>query len=306
MTDSLRLGVLFTPSPLEPLWRQALAEHMAAIGWDIMFPDSAEDARTDDVGHCLIVSHDVWAILACQPTTWVVLADGPDAAAECVTLRLGEETLSQAGRSVAASHMAWAGLLAGQGFPVLDARQSEIDLPYIGVLQRPSSTAPAVIAAREPALAMFETLPVPVGARAEWTPAHFTYPIGDQPDGGSPILDMTGRIRPVVFGPHIDLPPGTWQVDARIAVDPEGGRAHVRFEWGALASYVVAITPIDEPGEYSLSMVRAWSDPEPAQMRLWIPQPLFQGRMEFLGCTVTRVPDDTPLTSSVTPQADEI
>lgn len=297
MTTSLRLGVLFTPSPLEPLWRQALAERIAEIGWATLFPTSAEDGQTEDVGHLVIVSHDVWAISACHPTTWLVMSDTPDAAAAEVARRLGEDDLSAAGRSVAASHLAWAALLAGQDFPVVDARPETIDMPWIGTVTRAPLPGRPVIAPPEPALAMFDALPIPIGASASWTPEQFVYPVGDEPNAGGPSMDMTGRIRLITAGPNIDLPPGMWRAEVRVAVDPEGGRAHLRFEWGAMLFYVVSITEITVPGEYAISLVRPWTEPEPAQMRLWIPQPLFQGRMEFLGCTVTRVADDTPETS---------
>ncbi len=297
MTNSLRLGVLFTPSPLEPLWRQALAERIAEIGWTLLLPRSPEDGQTDDVGHVVIISHDVWSISACHPTTWVVMSDTPDVAAAEVARRLGEDRLSAAGRSVTATHLAWAALLAGQAFPVVDARPETIDLPWIGAVTRDASPVPSIVPAREPALGMFDVMPIPVGASGTWTPDQFVYPIGDEPNAGGPTMDMTGRIRLITAGPNIDLPPGMWQADVRVAVDPEGGRAHLRFEWGAMLFYVVSITEINAPGEYAISLVRPWTEPEPAQMRLWIPQPLFQGRMEFLGCTVTRVADDTPETS---------
>lgn len=140
-------------------------------------------------------------------------------------------------------------------------------------------------------------VPAAVGAGVDWGPALFHYPIKGEMHAGTSSIDMTGRVRPLVLGPYIELPPGIWRAELRISVDPERGHAPLRFEWGARDTYVAAISEVTASGIYTIALDRIWLEPEPAQARIWNYQPVFQGRMEFLGCRVTRMPDDTPETS---------
>lgn len=302
MSDRPRLGVLFTPSPLAPLWRRALAARACEMGWSVVDADTPV-ADGPDAGEAtvLLLCHDLIWLDGVRPADCVVLMDTPDAALAMQAMASNEDTPSSHSRWLVSARLAAACGLAGSGAVVLDARRDTLVLPGLGEVRRDAHDGPEAASSGGRPLAMYDVLPCPAGAAASWPPSLFTYPLGAAFEGGSPLLDMTGRARPVLFGPFVELTPGVWRVEIEVAVDPEGSPALLLFEWGAGALFVSCKAEVAAPGLYSVALDRVWSAGEAAQARLWIAQPLFQGRMEFMGCRVTRMPDDTPETSSTEP-----
>lgn len=298
MTLPRRLGVLFTPSSLEPAWRTALTHQAAQAGWQVIDAANAPvDFQTE--GHVLILAQDAETLMTLGPYEQFVVADTPCAATTAAATEMGEAVNAHS-RARASRGLASAAMLAAGGAPVLDARGSLLSLPDLGDVRRGDEIAGSPMLEDRP-LAMYDVLPVPVGAHAEWGPDRFSYPLKDQYHGGSPVVDMTGRARALLFGPYIELTPGVWRADIRVSVDPEGGHAHLLLEWGSGARFLHCKAEITTPGLYGVALDREWTEQGPAEVRLWIPQPLFQGRLEFLGCRITRMPDDTPETAGPSP-----
>jgi len=120
-----------------------------------------------------------------------------------------------------------------------------------------------------------------------WPPDLFVFPEGD----GS--IDLTGRARIVVHGPYKVLKPGRWRIRARFEVGIEGFPVPVRLEWGGAHDVAGETVHLDAPGLYEMSLDYAWPQGGLAALRLWVAQPIFAGRLTFLGAEVERLDDQS-------------
>ena len=279
------LMVLATPSSATQAWCSALIEHAGRLGWPVARTDETEIAPA--TGLWFTNHHHE---LSAFPGARVVLVDtsavgvlDPGAPATPSELEARSTALVQA-------HIA-----ASEGAVILNAARYRLEFPVLGWLDRPEGERYRIhSAAVESPLAIFDDMPHPPSAPVAWGPQWFSYDLASQTPMGGDWLDMTGRMRPLVFGPYICLPSGRWRVDARIWVDPERAHAPLLLEWGSGTSFCRVMAEVRRRGVYELSLDRVWSEPEVAQLRIWNAHPVFEGRLRFEGCRVTRVPDDDP------------
>ncbi len=138
-----------------------------------------------------------------------------------------------------------------------------------------------------------------------WPPGLFLFPEGDG------AIDLTGRARIVVHGPHQPLKAGEWRIAARFSVDTEGHPIVLRFEWGGAHDVTGSTVTIATSGLYEMNLDYDWPAGGPAALRVWVAQPTFAGRLTFLGAEVEGLSDqsapnrgpmgtDTPNTQSST------
>lgn len=285
MTDD-SVTLMITPGHPGLAWRAAIEARAAQMGIPVS-EIAAEDAADRRTG--VIFTHQN-AVLASQPGPRVVITD---------TTAVGLLDPSQPATGndliVRAHSLVEADAAARQGALVLNASRYQLSLPLLGTVERPEGERYHIhpLAAASP-LSLFDELPVRAGAQAVWAPHWFTY----APDAGGqtsgPWIDLTGRMRALVFGPYIRLPPGRWRIDARISVDPERAHVPLLFEWGSGAEFCRIMTEVRHPGSYGISLDRIWTEAESAQLRIWNAHPVFQGRLLFEECRVVRVADDDP------------
>ncbi len=295
MSSAQRLGVFILPSPRREGWIAAIASRATAMGWRVLTEPEVE-AAPDDTDQ-LLLTGDIHALSTFGALRIVVITDSPDATLHPVIEAAAQGLRANEARAGASAPWAMAAVLAEGGAEVVDGRADSVILPSFGEIAAPARIADPDPGSERGVLAVFDTLPIPVGATAAWTTDHFDYPHKREFFGGEPQVDLTGRPRGLVYGPFVHLPPGTWQVEIDVSVDPEGGRSPLRLEWGGGDTFVGHSVAVTVPGRYSLVLTSRWAETLTVQMRIWLTEGIFQGRFAFHGCRVTRVADDTPVTT---------
>lgn len=291
------LHVLFTPSLREGPWVDAIRAAAEAKGLTFgRWPQDQADVLITD-----IIPHD--KVMSLEPREWVILADTSAAALTAFGYTFnehppaGQSVLYSSGRFVGA---AW---LAERGAAVLGQPAMALSLPKLGLVSpKRYEIAPDAPGPLAPLLTLYDGLPVRVGARSVWGPGQFAFPADGEADGGPARIDLTGRARVLMQGPHMWLPPGYWRATLRMAIDPEGREVPLRFDWGIhwgddrpeANAFVSVVETVEDAGFYTVSLDALWEIPGPALARIHLTQPLFQGVLEFLDCTVERLPDPEP------------
>lgn len=280
------LTVMITPTSAGVAWREALVHRTLHLGWS--FSDvGAEGPPEGATG--LFFSHHVQSMASARGPRVVIIdtsavgTTDPSLVATSDELIVRSHALAQAEES------------ARLGATVLNAARYHLELPLLGIVERghgdPYRIHPA---AAESPLAIYDAMPVSAGTSTNWAPHWFTYPQGARSLDGPMWIDMTGRMRPLIYGPNIYLPAGRWRADVRFSVDPERAHAPLLFEWGAGAEYCRVMVEIRHPGAYGIHLDRIWPEADGAQLRIWNSHPVFQGKIELQSCLITRVADDDP------------
>lgn len=285
MTDD-RLTLLITPGPSGAAWRQAVSARAAEMGLPVfnVGPDGPPDGQP---GVFFASDHRAFASATGHRS---VLTDTTAVASLDPSMPATSDDLT------ARSHgLVEADAAARLGASVLNTARYQLTLPVLGLVERPEGERYLIhpLASASP-LSMFETLPVAPGAEAAWAPHWFAFAPGAEPSDGGPWIDLTGRMRAIVYGPYIHLPAGRWRADVRFSVDPEKAHVPLLFEWGSGSEFCRIMTEVHHSGSYSISLDRIWPEAEAAQLRIWNAHPVFQGRMTFDHCRVVRIAEDDP------------
>ncbi len=301
MTIPQRLCVLQFPSPTETAWTTAIKARADELGWGVHdLAVENEWPRARERNSAVYFTTGIHGAEALDPTHWIVLTENATTSAEVVSGALGVSPFAHASLVHTSIRLALSAKFADEetAVHVMDARALRLEMPSLGHVERAPIDGLDKDVPDQGPLDIFDRLPIPVGASAEWAPEIFNYPKGQAMQGGSPDVDLTGRARVLLFGPFVYLPAGTWTVNIDLAIDPMGGKVPLRFEWGNETEFVSHAASVTTAGHYTITLVRDWEGVAPAQVRLWLTQPLFQGRLVFHGCRITRASDDMPETTS--------
>ncbi|MFC5344007.1 hypothetical protein ACETK8_19315 [Brevundimonas staleyi] len=276
---------MITPTSAGVLWRDALIHKAASMGWS--FADVHADGPPPGATGLFFAHH----ASAMRPElTRCIVSDPSAVGTSDPSVPAGGEDLIIRSHALAETEIA-----ARLGAPVLAAARYQLEFPFLGLVERREGERYHIhpLAAESP-LALYDEMPVKAGATANWAPHWFAYPEGLRRVGETTWIDVTGRMRPLVFGPYIHLPQGRWRVDVRFAVDPERGHVPLLFEWGTGNEYCRVMSDIQHRGAYGINLDRIWDAHAPAQLRIWTAHPVFEGLLDFQSCRVTRVADDDP------------
>lgn len=279
-----RLTVMITPTSAGVLWRDALIHAALHRGWTWA---DVHASGPPEGGTGLFFAHHASAMetegLRC------IIADTSAVGTVDPSIPASSDDLIV--RSHALMQTEW---VARSGVPVLSAARYQLEIPGLGLVERGEGERYHIHPqAAESPLAMFDQMPIPAGASANWAPHWFTY-LDPNARARSPWIDLTGRMRSMIYGPYISLPTGRWRIDIRFAVDPERGHAPLLFEWGTGNDYSRIMTDIEHRGAYGVSLDRIWHEASAAQLRIWTAHPVFEGLLNFESARVTRVADDDP------------
>lgn len=280
------LTIMIAPGHAGGAWRHALMRRAVDLGWPVadLGPEGPPEG-----GKGLFVAHDAQAMASSRGHRVVLIDTSAGGTADPSEIATPDEIVMRS-RALALAEEA-----ARHGATVLNAARYHLELPGLGLVERPNGDPYRIHpAAAESPLALYDTLPVEAGTSASWAPHWFVYSDGYKLPHSPAWVDMTGRMRPLVFGPYIYLPAGRWRTDVSFSVDPERGHAPLLFEWGAGADYCRVMFEIRHPGTYGIHLDRIWPTPDSAQLRIWNAHPVFQGKIELQSCRVTRVADDDP------------
>ena len=291
MTSFRRLVVAFAPSPFEAAWRDRITAVAQEAGWRV-HGDVGDEANAafqhsqEDVLLLVRMGRDV-PPPGHEASIVVITAEPRLVMGHLVEENAGERAEQSACRMGSAALNAVEELSA-RGGVVLDGSSGRLEVPLIGAVEREQAFAGPSGSA---ALDVYGKAGSSTGEPTPWDLSLFQYPVGPpghELDSGRPLIDLTGRGRILVHGPYIVLPVGTWAVDLEVIIDPEGGTAHLRFEWGVDLEVEAADPAVDRRGRYRIRLVREWTEPGEAQVRIWTQFPHFQGRLELLSCAVER------------------
>ena len=274
------LCVMLVPSAAGAAWREALAARATDLGW--LVSDVATDPSiTPGAGLVFADSHA--AMLAFAPHARAVVIDTTLDDTVNFDLTVRQAAIVQRSHMLVEAEMA-----AKHGATVLLATRSRLEFPVLGPVERQQTErSPNGESALDSPLAVFD-ISTSAG-RAHWHPRWFHYPEGHTGTIDRPLLDLTGRMRPVVYGPYIRLPEGRWRAELNVTVDTENSHVPLIFEWGAGVEFSRVVTTIRQAGTYAVSLEHVWEQPDAAQLRIWIQYPIFQGVLGFQGCEVNRV-----------------
>lgn len=282
--DSVTL--LITPGPSGHAWRAAIAARATQMGWPVA--DVGPEGPPEGAAGLFFAIHHT--ALALSSGHRAVITDTTAVATADPSLPATSQDLT-----VRSNSLVEADLAVRQGAVTFNAARYQLTLPGIGLVERGEGQPYRIhpLAAESP-LALFEHLPVAAGAETIWAPHWFTYGSDAPAAGGTHWIDLTGRMRPLVYGPYIWIPAGRWRVDVRVAVDPEKAHVPLLFEWGSGGEFCRVMTEVRHSGIYSVSLDRIWVEADSAQLRIWNAHPVFQGLLSFEECRIVRVRDDDP------------
>lgn len=293
------LYVYFTGSPRAVLWRDAISTLAHQHGWCVAEDDGSEDLieRLGSDRPLLILS----SLATPSRFVWdglqvVVVKDTPAAAVQALALDRSRQAKLHAAYNGSTLFAQAADMVAG-GAIVLDADASTLLLPMLGRVAVASDVDTRSLVEVWHSLDIYRALPPTLGASALWPLDAFKYPVmtpEGQLDLGGAVIDLTGRARTLVYGPYTHLSPGLWEVEVKVLVEPDGGGAQLRFEWGCNPDYVGTSASIARTGVYRICLQRAWQAVGPSEMRVTTIQPHFHGRFELISVEVRLVSGLSP------------
>ena len=279
---SIRQVRLFQlPFSGDHLWRDVFSSACEAHGWRYVEYAGGECPAIDESCSALIVGSDRGFVETPAGTDWVVQASTSAEVLSEVALRGG---LGRADALYAASiRLAAASELVRDGAMLCSAFDAHIEIPGLGVLPGP------VLAQRqladEPALALYDTLPVNISQPMFWEGGLFSFcsEVKHYSDGVE--MALLGRRRLLFNGPHIWIPSGLWQVVASFEVAPEN-KADLQIEWGYGVETTTFSQVFTKPGRYELKLETVWERAAPADFRISLMMPALAGRMTLHGVTI--------------------
>lgn len=257
-------------------WRSALTAIADGGGFEVV---SGPASQTFEPQHpTVVISDDVnWTVHIPAASTHV-FADGdlPPEPSAPGSFDDRHELHKESRRLVVAAHV------IAQGATLHGRGSVEAEIDGVGIVKRLGHGVRSAVVSP---LSIYADLPPRPGVSAHWPPHLFSYQSEAFIDG-SPDIDLTGRPRMLVHGPYAFLPTGRWRADIRFAVDPEGGAAPLRIQWGKDEDFATSDFRIVQAGEYSVSLEHDWTEPAPAQVVIWLTEAVFRGHLIYRGCSI--------------------
>jgi hypothetical protein len=287
--------IVLTPSADDQAWRAAIASAVKEANLEFVDADRLSDAERRPVDGEVWLTED--ALLPHQhgQKPLVVFMPRPETAPEAVADSRGSyppHSVWQASLLLArAVDQGASGALVVSGNQLNQIRERRFSLTDWLSIQPPRAgdVVPVRPAVRT-ALALFADGPPKPGLETVWSERIFQYDERAARDWeAAGQLDITGRPRILVYGPYLALPAGVWRARVRFAVDEQACRREFRIDWGAPTDFKSTSVSPKEPGVYEIEMEHAWPDSAMAEIRLLIMEGAFDGRLDFLGATVSYV-----------------
>lgn len=271
--------ILQVPSPSSDAWLEAIQNRCFEEGWSLLLYWGGALPQLPS-GPSVIVG---WAKDDLFPVTdWIVQTCEPalaiDALAAKMKLSLGEA------RYHASARFAMCSELAGAGAAVYDANKPLI-IPGLGEIGGPERLADG---RREGSLSLYENIPPRAGVSTSWAADVFSILDLQGQEASEVRIELVGRRRLLLNGPHLSLPPGKWQAKAQISVEPKDA-VELLIEWGSGTEVKAQTFLFDAAGSYEIDFVHIWAKSAPADFRISLMTPVLDGWLDFKGITITRI-----------------
>lgn len=288
MSEGVKVGVAIMPAPSSGAWLVALARAAKQAGWQAYKASKATDA--EDAPAIVIFKEPHEIALHPSIERWVVIGSADPEAALAGSLGRNPDTRHAIQSATAA--LALREMVAPSAEVIIDSEDDRLVIEGLGEIHledsaidarpKPASPPPA-------ALAAIALLKPPLGScEGVWGPEIMSFTRGQDPEGGSPEIDLTGRTRILVHGPNLTLPGGAWECAVRLSVMPDD-EVKLMFEWGSGDDVHRAHTVMTEPGDYEVTLDHSWLEPRPAELRIWAERGHFSGALRFHEARVRKV-----------------
>jgi hypothetical protein len=271
------------PSESEASWRRTLAKAAEEAGWLVMSADSPVlPSLGDDPENVLVFVRSASEIMIGGIQDWIVFDHPMNLGVAAASARRPD--LPYYGvQSVSARRLA--SLLLGDLPAHVEAAAVRIDVPGLGEIERRASedipqTAPTV-----PALALYDRGLPQIGASAEWGSDILSFSAHTVLSDGRIRIDLTGKTRPLIYGPYIELPKGRWKVKVQFEAEPDE-ICYLLFDWGVGDDVARCSTTIARAGAYEIDLEHERSTPGAWEIRVWAERGHFSGAINFLSCTI--------------------
>jgi hypothetical protein len=281
------LCIIFTAPLASSAWVSPIQAACLELGLSLVDRLASKGVPEQLGDNDVLLTSDVAQARALNAKSYLILHDYPALESE-LSVADGNYEPVRAELRTTHARLARVNELASEGWPVIDASGASIELGSLGLLHRhgsPSTQLP--VPTYDTPLAIFARLPIASGQSAPWPSSIFSYTVGQQPEGGQPEIDLSGRGRIVVHGPYLPLPAGEWAVEINTEVDPETGTAYLRFEWGFDLDVAAVYYETKQAGLYQIKMQHALGQGSKAQIRVWAQRPTFDGRIKLVDCILT-------------------
>lgn len=285
--------IVLIPSPADAEWRAAIREGAARGGLTVIdaHPDHPA-ALLEDPSVVVVTPMPSVARDAGQTPTSVLIPDASGAVAATGTLF----NLAMPQRLWVASQILAEATALPQltrMFPPEALKRSTAPLEIMAGLkiEPPKARAPSALDAVQQASADAVSLYVQgapqIGASALWSPEIFLYDErGSRNSAAVGEVDVTGRPRVLVHGPHISLPPGLWEATCRFSIDQEACTRQFRLDWGTQTECKSHTFVAGSPGVYEIALAFEWMAVAPSEVRVIVMEGAFAGALRFLGATI--------------------
>ncbi|WP_349685094.1 hypothetical protein [Brevundimonas aurifodinae] len=287
--------IILTPSADDEAWREAIASAVSEAELTFVDADRLSDAGREPAYNEVWLTEDALLPRQFGQKPIVVFMPRPDTAPEAVADARGTyapHSVWQASLLLArAVDQGAEGALVVSGNQLNHIRERRFSLTDWLSIQPPRAgdVVPVRPAVRT-ALSLFADGAPQPGLEAVWSERIFQYDERAARDwDAAGQLDVTGRPRILVYGPYLALPAGVWRAKVRFAVDEQACKREFRIDWGTPADFQSTSVSPNAPGVYEIELEHVWPDSAMAEIRLWIMEGAFDGRLDFLGATVAYV-----------------
>lgn len=113
--------------------------------------------------------------------------------------------------------------------------------------------------------------------------------IDSDPDPCPEVVDVTGRPRCLVFGPHLELEPGTWRATALFELCQDAARRRISVQFGSYPDFSVEEAPLTRAGLHQIELDYTFLPHHFAEVRLVLVRAGFHGNVRFHGAFLRRL-----------------
>jgi len=283
--------VILTPSETEPEWRRRVTDAAAAAGlkpapWAAdLGPKVLNDPKV------VVLADNAATALAAGVTPAVVVFTDPESSVAAIGKRhspgfpqafwLSSLMLAEASALPAECRIVSGPVVAGDAAIEL--------LPGLAVRPPPLPHRPKGPRHAAMALRLYAEGRPPVGQSASVSPTLFLYDARGQVSRIPGAVETTGRVRTLLYGPYMGLPPGVWRTSVSFSVDEDAADRPYRFDWGDGDGFEeMEFTP-GQAGVFEVELTREWTQPSAAQVRVVLMRAAFAGVFRLLDTRIMRV-----------------
>lgn len=100
------------------------------------------------------------------------------------------------------------------------------------------------------------------------------------------VVDLTGRGRQILWGPHLSLYPGYWGIKLKLEIKNYSSERYIDFAWGDMSTFSIDSLRFESSGIYEVMLHHDWCRTDLCELRIVLPVAAFQGQMTLKGATL--------------------